>query len=280
MKVTIPGGTVWWIGAIVLILTPASQNFAELNLENAVGIWLFDEIVGNEVIDSSGKENHGTFAKGAEPERIRRGKFDRALVFDGKDDSIDVPRSDSLKAIKKQISISVWVYPDGVQPVVRDGKTAISGGIMEKKDRSGWSLYSWESDLGAATLTWHLSLAGVWSNANGMVVGGILDEWQHIGCVYDGELVKFYLNGELKAHHPLDGEIRSFPDKLTIGLRSSGDHSGWFKGTMDDVAIFNTALDDDDIERLMNVGLGRTFDVMAVSPSDKVASVWARLKTR
>ena len=280
MKVTIPRTTAWWLGVIVLILMPATQNEAELNLENAVGIWLFDEIVGNEVVDSSGNENHGTFTKGADPERIRRGKFERALVFDGKDDSIDVPRSDSLKAIKKHISISVWVYPDGVQPVVRDGKTAISGGIMEKKDRSGWSLYSWESDLGAATLTWHLSLAGVWSNANGMVVAGILNEWQHIGCVYDGEQVKFYLNGELKAEHPQKGEIRSFPDKLTLGVRSSGDHSGWFKGTIDDVAIFNTALDDDDIEKLMNVGLGRTFDVMAVSPSDKMATVWGRLKTR
>ena len=72
MKVMIPRTTVWWISVIVLTLMPAIQNRAALNLENAVGIWLFDEVVGNEIIDSSGKENHGTFANGAEPERIRR----------------------------------------------------------------------------------------------------------------------------------------------------------------------------------------------------------------
>jgi len=245
-----------------------------------VGIWLFDEIVGNKIVDSSGNENHGTFAKNAEPKRIKRGKFEGAIELDGKDDSIDVPRSASLKAIKEQISLSVWVYPDGVQPPTKDGVTAISGGIIEKKDRAGWSLYSWEGDLGAATLTWHLSLAGVWSNENNMIVAGILNEWQHIGCVYDGKTVKFYLNGELKANNPQEGEIRSFPDKLTIGVRSSGDHSGWFKGMMDDVAIFNTALDDDDIERLMNVGLARSLDVLSVSPSGKVATAWATVKAR
>ena len=280
MKIAIARMVLVCISVIALILMPAGQSNAELNLENAVGIWLFDEIVGNEIVDSSGNENHGTFAKNAEPKRIKRGKFEGALELDGKDDSIDVPRSESLKAIKEQISLSVWVYPDGVQPVTKDGVTAISGGIIEKKDRSGWSLYSWEGDLGAATLTWHLSLAGVWSNENNMIVAGILNEWQHIGCVYDGKNVKFYLNGELKANNPQEGEIRSFPDKLTIGLRSSGDHSGWFKGMMDDVAIFNTALDDDDIERLVNSGLGRTLDVLPVSPSDKLAATWATFKTR
>ena len=76
---------------------------------------LFDEIVGNEIIDFSGNENHRIFSKNAEPQRVKRGKFAGALELDGKDDSIDVPRSDSLKATKEQISLAVLVYPDGVQ---------------------------------------------------------------------------------------------------------------------------------------------------------------------
>lgn len=279
MKIMIAKTAFMWVSVIALTLMTKEQSNAELKLENAVGIWLFDEIVGNKIIDSSGNENHGTFSKGAEPKRVRRGKFEGALDFDGKDDSIDVPRSNSLKAIKKQISISTWVYPNGVQSPTKDGITAISGGIMEKKDRSGWSLYSWEG-LGSTTVTWHLSLAGVWSNENNMIVAGILNEWQHIGCVYDGKNVKFYLNGELKANNPQEGEIRSFPDKLTIGLRSSADHSGWLKGMMDDVAIFNTALKDDDIEHLMNMGLGRSLDVLSISSSGKAAMTWARIRTK
>ena len=261
---------------IVLGVMLAGQGNAELNLESTVGIWLFDERSGINVIDSSGKENHGTLADSAEMKRIRKGKFGRALEFDGKDDFVRVSHSDSL-VFPHGISISVWVYPDGLQPWTKDGSAAQSGAIMEKKDNLGWSLFSWD---GAGALTWHFSLAGVWSSQNGMIVPGILYEWQHIGCVYDGKEVNFYLNGELKASGPQKGGIQSYGDVLTIGRRIAGDHSAWFKGMIDDVAIFNTALTDEDIERLMNVGLGEALDVLAVSPSGKLAATWGILKTK
>lgn len=52
---------------------------AEIDLEKAVGVWLFDEGGGNEVEDLSGKENTGTIT-GAK--RVD-GKFGDGLEFDG-----------------------------------------------------------------------------------------------------------------------------------------------------------------------------------------------------
>ena len=49
----------------------------------------------------------------------------------------------------------------------------------------------------------------------------------------------------------------------------------FYAAIIDDVAIFNVALDNDDIETLMNDGLKTAA---AIEPSDKLATIWAAIK--
>lgn len=267
---------------IVLGMMLAGQNNAEINLEDAVGIWLFDAPEGkirgteaNVVKDSSGKENHGEFAPGAEPKWIRRGKFEGALEFDGENDYIVVPSSDSLNLTDK-ISISVWVFPDGEQPPTKDGHTASSAGILEKNDQVGYTIKTWDG-IGSGMITWRFDAAGKFGIGQTL---GVLDEWQHLAATWDGDVGKFYLNGELRNNTPHKGKIKSANDWLTIGIRSHNGHTGWFKGMIDDIAIFNTVLDDEDIERLSEEGVGRILDLLPVFPSGKLATIWATVKAQ
>ena len=232
MKKTITRAT--FPSLIVLGLLLVGRSNAEIKLEDAAGIWLFDAPRGEMVNDSSGNENHGTFANGAEPKWIRKGKFEGALQFDGENDYIVVPHSDSLN-LSDKISISVWAFPDGEQPATKDGVTASSAGILEKNDQAGYTIKTWDG-IGSDMITWRFDTARKWDVGQTI---GTLDEWQHIAATWDGQVGKFYLNGDLRNNTPHKGKIRSAPDHLAIGIRDHNGHTGWFRGMIDDIAIFN-----------------------------------------
>ena len=77
---------------ISLILTGISD--AKVDLNTAVGMWLFDEGSGNIAKDSSGNGNDGQLTNG--PKWVQ-GRFVRALEFDGKDDYVKISSSASLR---------------------------------------------------------------------------------------------------------------------------------------------------------------------------------------
>ena len=90
--------------------------------EHLVGEWKFEEESGNTVKDSSGRGNHGTL-KG-NPARVE-GKVGKAISFDGEDDLVEVPHSESLIA-GGEITIEAWVNPD-YQKKAEQHHTAIVG---------------------------------------------------------------------------------------------------------------------------------------------------------
>ncbi|MBN2210791.1 MAG: hypothetical protein JW709_05280 [Sedimentisphaerales bacterium] len=67
------------------------------------------------------------------------------------------------------------------------------------------------------------------------------DRWQHICAVFDGNTAKLYLDGVLQSETawPLPSDAAA---GLTIGRSEAGQES--FNGYMDDVRIYNDALDD------------------------------------
>ena len=65
---------------------------------------------------------------------------------------------------------------------------------------------------------------------------------------------------------------------LNIGADSN---SRWFlNAAIDEVALFNTVLTEDDINRIMNEGLGRALGIIGVSsPAGKLTVTWGNIKT-
>ena len=62
---------------------------------------------------------------------------------------------------------------------------------------------------------------------------------------------------------------------LNIGRRSDGNADTYFDGTIDDFAILNVALTEEDIKSLMNNGLKFYAAVLAL---DKLTTTWGNLK--
>ena len=89
-----------------------------------------------------------------------------------------------------------------------------------------------------------------------------------------------YLDGKQEGN-PIDqkkvkGNI-DHKNGLAIGV-SMGDHRGgsFFKGIMDQVAIFKGELTKDDIQQVMN----NLEEVLSVSPVGCLTSTWAQVKLR
>jgi len=256
--------------AVVMLCGLAVAAYARVDMKDVVGLWLFDN-ENDEAVDLTDNENHGTLE--GKPQWVD-GKFEGALELNGEDDYIQIVPSESLDAIDDQITLSAWVYPDGVQNTTKDGTSAISGGIIEKNEATGFLLKSWEG-IGAGTITWHFSVAGNWSIA---VTPGILNEWQHIACTYDNESAKIYLNGVLKADNAKTGPINTAADQLTLGIRLTGDHTAWFKGMIDEIAILDVALEESDIEAIAERGIGSVLGIRPVEACGKAAASWGALK--
>ena len=69
-----------------------------------VAYWTFDEGSGNAVYDTSGNDNNGTI-NGA---TWGVGKYGTALQFNGQDNYVEVPSSDSLE-IDDNVTIAAWI---------------------------------------------------------------------------------------------------------------------------------------------------------------------------
>ncbi|TBX70432.1 choice-of-anchor D domain-containing protein [Flavobacterium silvisoli] len=75
-------------------------------------------------------------------------------------------------------------------------------------------------------------------------------QWYHVAAVYGGGSLKLYLNGNLVATQSLSGSIAADATKLTLGRNPNGTDK-YFKGKMDEVRIFNVALSDAQLQRMV-----------------------------
>lgn len=104
-------------------------------------------------------------------------------------------------------------------------------------------------------------------------------KWHHIAGVSDGQQVKLYVDGQLIGAYPSAAPINEVADELlTIGCEyANGPRASFFNGTVDEVAIFNRALSDEEVKELME-GLGQL--VHPVDPRLKLAAIWGEVKSR
>ena len=246
--------TIVGISFIIISLMLAGVSNAKIDPETIVGMWLFDEGSGNIAKDSSGNGNDGTI-NGAT--RVK-GKIGKALEFDGVDDWAGTKESANLDNTKA-FTIGAWINPD----VVDANQVSLGNAVdnFEFDIRNGLSLYvrdqvGWGNPVqsGAGTVP-----AGVWS---------------HVAGIFDGNEIKIYLNGTLKATTPRKTTLVSGDFSLNFGTYANGE--GWFyDGLIDEVVLFNVVLTKDEINDIMSKGLA---GIAAVSPSGKLTTTWADIK--
>lgn len=217
------------MGLLIVLLT-AGASPAGLN-DGLVAYYPFN---GN-ANDESGNGNNGT-VNGAMLVNDRLGNANSAYSFDGVDDYIDCGNNTILD-ITDSITVSAWIKHDTGEP-----------GSWEDILMKGNATYGFQFYSSEGYFTFHLTSDG-WRNLSSNIkpAPGV---WYHIVGTYNGSEQKVYINGELKNSALWTGQIESHLDMpLTIGYKVASDNS-FFKGTIDEVSIYNRDLSECEIQTL------------------------------
>jgi hypothetical protein len=250
--------------AVFISMIPIASSFSVI--DGLVGAWLFDDDSGNKVIDSSGKGHDGELVGNAKIDK--NGKIGSAVSTDGTEAYVMIPDSEDFK-FKGDFSIVCW-FQNETLPVDNSGivtkgyyKTAANGG-----DAKPWYLVYY---IKTGTVDFYLRDTKA-ANSHAIGKTAINDgKWHHVACMKAGNKVKVYIDGKD------DGSADAVDDVYgnnTQPLVFMVHYERWFKGMIDEVAIFNRAISDKEITQIMD-GLKNT---LAVAPKGKLAVTWGSLK--
>ncbi|HUX35644.1 MAG TPA: LamG domain-containing protein, partial [Candidatus Paceibacterota bacterium] len=200
-----------------------------------VGYWKFDEGQGTSTQDSSGNGNTGTLS--ASPPSWVSGKVGDALQFNGSTNNVSIPSFNYES--NQQYTIVGWINDDGSSQASWISKeSSWSDGFKF------WGVFSaYYFRVGDGT-----NAQSLWSNYN---TGISNNQWVYLVITRNGSAWSMYLNGQFNssiANATIGNTNLGGP--LEIGARLLG--PWYFKGTIDDVRIYDRALSAAEIMALYN----------------------------
>jgi hypothetical protein len=169
---------------------------------NLVAYWKFDEGAGTAAADSSGNNNNGTLTNGP---LWTQGRIGSALYFDGADDTVIVPDSNSLD-LSNAFTLSAWVNPSQTFTDFR--------AILVKN----YTYYLYANAAGYCGNGTPLS--GFEQSASNIVCQSASltpNTWTHLAATYNGSTLTLYRDGLPVAVANASGSLAPTPGSLQIG---------------------------------------------------------------
>ena len=233
----------------------------EIDPETAVGVWLFDEGGGNTTKDASGKDHDGSI-NGA---KWKDGKFGKALEFDG-GQWVSIDSTPELQ-MGEELTMMAWFFATDI------------GDWRQLIAKSDEYLLRIDPPGEGNRMSSFVKPGGSWEPRASANVPDE-DTWIHFAATYDSnaknEHLVVYVNGEQAGVSTRPGEVAVTANAVEIGRWGGG---SYFVGIIDEAAIFNTVLSEDDIKAIADNGLAKALGGLAVAPTNKLATTWATLKT-
>lgn len=200
--------------------------------------------------DATGNGNNGTVFGGV---TYVPGKVGQGASFDGSTGYISIADSAGLRL--STFTFAAWVYP-----------TAIEGGnrIIEKGNSDSYWL-----DINPQGQP----LVGFFNGAYHDLLAPqpvSINTWYHVAGTYDGSDLKLYLNGQLVNTVSVTSAPLQTNEPLFIGWKYGGIALDHFAGIIDEVRIYNYALNQNDIQVLASIS---TLLYVSVYPDNKIAAI-------
>lgn len=270
-----------------------------------VGLWRFDEAAGSDAFDSSGKGNDaglwagpdgkvaGVASPSSQPRWISHTGYGTALEFctmpDGSYPDLNnqnwnyvytiTPRPEALNSIGTRWTIAFWI-----NQYVNDPAINIGGG-------SGYqrviSCPKFEIELGVPTdmqdYFWPYDASPGWPDDDSWqrAIGTTqsVGSWYHYALVYDGSTLTKYINGS-----PVYTKTFSSPNKMLPTswdsweylrfARQTDSDKDYFIGALDDVAIFNEALNQTQIQTISSGDFSGPWQQLTPETDTPITYIW------
>ena len=216
-----------------------------------VGYWPGD----GDALDHAGT-NHATLDNGA---FFAAGQMGQGFAFTNFQ-SVRIPYTTNL--LPQVYSMQAWVKPTGIN-------TNPPSGVWENifGQRGGPGLASEPGLQGGLNVSLH---AYVYSWYELRMAGEIpMNQFTHILATYDGTTAKIYTNGVLNTQgsFPSPNSRRYDTDPFFIGGVNAPVGDGYFQGVIDEVAVWNRVLTQEEITFLASWKMPQIGLVKAVRPS-------------
>jgi len=264
-----------WATLVLASLFFTGLAYARIDPETVVGLWLFDEDDGDMTEDKSGKGNDGNLVQ--DPEWVE-GKFGAALEFSGTN-YVSVNHSDSL-TMEDYITVMCWFKTDKKMTVFEDRQALVGKHYLEYEvgiyPSGVIHTYTNDGTGGGYDEGINASMAGKLPDKEG---DWVVDKWYHVAWTLEGNHEIAYINGVNVGEFDKPNEgTEAGINPLEIGRRVGG--SLPFTGAIDEVAVLNVTLSQEDIQDVVERGLEAALGMTVVAPEGKLATTWATVKTR
>ncbi len=227
-----------------LLFVLASVAYCTLSSEGAdtqtpIAHWSFDQSQGEQWPDQSGREHDATAGK-TTALQPSVGLLQGGVQFKGKH-RLATPSHQDFSDLD-QVTFSAWVRPD---------KFDRYNEIFRKEDGTNRLLFAFQEN--GSILSLGLNIGGYIECDAPIDPALLLDGlWHHCAATFDGQTMRVYLDG-------LEVDTLDRPGTITSGgaaLAYIGSSNGGecFQGAMDDLRIYATALDADQIGQLYAPG--------------------------
>jgi hypothetical protein len=248
------------ISVIVVATFLAVQSYAA----SPIALWLFNDGAGEVAVDSTGNGYDGTLRNSP---TWGEGRFGGGIWFSaaaGSNVIAPVPYLNTL-------TITMWgLYTNLASNNI--GLIHVQAGEDENADPGSKIIGMWVENT---SIFWGRIIPVGVGNVNFPKNATVpADEWNHFAMVIDASTGKAteYLNGEAVGEVDYAGELTEF---TFINIGRQGNES--WEGGIDEVALFDAALTQQEITSAMVNGLG---SITAVSPGGKAAVLWGGIKSR
>ena len=208
-----------------------------------VAAYGFDEASGTTTSDVSGNSLTGTLSNVT---RTTAGRFGSALSFNGLNAWVTVPDANPLD-LTTGMTLEAWVNP-----------TANGGGVWRNvliKERTDGEVYNLYANVDTDVPTVYVATQSAVLDARGTATVP-LNTWTHLTATYDGTTLRLFVNGIQVGTRAVAGALVKSTGALRIGGNNVwGEH---FQGNLDEIRIYNRALNATEITADMNTRVGGT----------------------
>ncbi|MCF7907604.1 MAG: LamG domain-containing protein [Candidatus Omnitrophica bacterium] len=218
----------WFGDSHRIVVLELENQAAAASSAGLVAYYKFENNVIDETGNNNGVNQGATFVSG---------QINQAASFDGSNDYVDVANDPTITTLSA-LTISSWIYPvagiadyDIIVNKENEYETAWSSNGLRSAIRTDTNGWWWTAGTGAGHLP--------------------LNQWTHVVTTWDGAQIKEYINGVLQLTSNQSGNTtRDSGSPLRIGRRSSAAPTYHWRGSIDEVKIWNRALSSREISEL------------------------------
>ncbi|MEK7523599.1 MAG: LamG domain-containing protein [Patescibacteria group bacterium] len=201
--------------------------------------WNFEEDQWEIAPDVSGNGNSARIF--GEPAITAGGKIGKTITLDGDNDYLEIPLTDTFSFNENAYTFEAWINTQ--EKAQNQCLFSIGPSLISPENADTLSICIRENANLLMTMIGNADPFFLFTNN----IGNITGSWHHLAVVYDSQKVLVYLDGTPVIAKPATGNMTVDPMNMMLRIGNSKTTgasmlSSYFKGTVDEVKVFNKAL--------------------------------------